>query len=112
MSRTYRKYIRCFTCYGDNREYYLLRRRQRRRRENHEIRTLLANYGSEGIDELWKGADMVFEDQWNEPTDGHWAINKQYLKTSDRIHGYNDWSHKHFDRYLKPKNRKHYQIVE
>ena len=112
MSRTYRKNIRCFNCWGDNREFYQRRRRQRRHRENHEVRSLLANYGPEGLDERWKGADMVFEDQWIEPTDGHYTINKRYLKTTDRIHGYNDWLHERFDRYLKPKNRKHYRVIK
>lgn len=111
MSRTYKKNIRCFCCYGDNRKFYELRRRQRRHRINHEVRDLLSKYGPEGLDEMWKGPDMTTEAQWMEPTDGHWAINKQYLKTTDRIHGYNEWTHEHYDRYFKSKHRKHYRIV-
>ena len=123
MSRTYKKNIRCFCCYGDNRKFYELRRRQRRRRINHEVRNLLSNYGPEGLDELWKGPDMTREAQWMEPTDGHYGINKEYIKTMDReyyndevyltTHPYNDknYFHHKFDRYFKPKNRKHYRIV-
>jgi len=123
MSRTYKKNIRCFCCYGDNRKFYELRRRQRRRRINHEVRNLLSNYGPEGLDELWKGPDMTTEAQWIEPTDGHWGIDKEYIKRMDREynndslydvkHPYRDreYWHRKFDRYLKPKNRKHYKIV-
>lgn len=114
MSRTYRKNIRCFCCYGDNREFYQIRRRQRRHRTNHEVRNLLANYGPEGLDERWKGADMTREDQWMEPTDGHWAENRESLKRGMRYFGRPGFEYAHmkqFDYYLKSKNRKHYRIV-
>jgi len=122
MSRTYKKNIRCFCCYGDNRKFYEARRRQRRHRINHEVRNLLSNYGPEGLDEMWKGPDMTIEAQWMEPTDGHWGIDKEYIKRMDReynkymypiSHIYNDrnYWHKKYDRYLKPKNRRHYRIV-
>ena len=121
MSRTYKKNIRCFCCCGDNRKFYENRRRQRRHRINHEIRNLLANYGPEGLDEMWKGPDMTREAQWIEPTDGHWAINKEYIKTMDReynndlhydlIYRDKNYWHRKYDRYLKPKNRRHYRIV-
>ena len=123
MSRTYRKNIRCFCCYGDNRKFYEARRRQRRHRINHEVRNLLSNYGPEGLDEMWKGPDMTTEAQWIEPTDGHYSINKEYIKTMDREY-YNDeiyiktrsysdpdYFHRKFDRYFKPKHRKHYRVV-
>jgi hypothetical protein len=121
MSRTYKKNIRCFCCYGDNRKFYELRRRKYRRRVNHEIHNLLVNYGPEGIDEMWKGPDMACEDQNCEPTDGHWAINKEYIKTMDRVYNndphydnaYRDknYWHRKYDRYFKPKNRKHYRVI-
>ena len=123
MSRTYKNYVRCFCCHGDNREFYKMRRRQRRHRSNHEVRNLLVNYGPEGLDEMWKGPDMTVEAQWMEPTDGHWAIDKEYIKRMDRVynndlmytqsHPYRDreYFHRKFDRYFKPKNRKHYKIV-
>ena len=123
MSRTYKKNIRCFCCYGDNRKFYEYRRRQRRHRINHEVRNLLANYGPEGLDDMWKGADMKTENQWSEPTDGHWGINKEYIKKMDReynndkiylvTHPYNNrnYWHNKYDRYFKPKNRKHYRTV-
>jgi hypothetical protein len=121
MSRTYKKNIRCFCCYGDNRKFYELRRRQRRHRINHEVRNLLSNYGPEGLDEMWKGADMTTEAQWMEPTDGHWSIDKEYIKRMDRKYNNdpnyylrycdrNYW-HRLYDRYFKPKHRKHYRIV-
>ena len=122
MSRTYKKNIRCFCCYGDNRKFYMMRRRQRRHKINHEIRNLLSNYGPEGLDEMWKGPDMTIEAQWMEPTDGHWSINKEYIKRMDReyneymypiSHIYNDrnYWHKKYDRYFKPKNRRHYRLT-
>ena len=118
MSRTYKKNIRCFCCYGDNRKFYEYRRRQRRHRINHEVRNLLSNYGPEGLDEMWKGSDMTKEAQWIEPTDGHWPINKEYIKRMDRYYNNNKYRyydptywHRKFDRYLKPKNRKHYRTV-
>ena len=119
MSRTYKKHIRCFCCCGDNRDFYKQRRRLRRHRMNHEVRHLLANYGPEGLDEMWKGPDMTVEAQWMEPTDGHWAIDKGYIKLMDhtynndliyaQTHPYRDrgYFHRKFDRYLKPKNRNH-----
>jgi hypothetical protein len=119
MSRTYRKNIRCFCCYGDNHKFYELRRRQRRHRINHEVRNLLSKYGPEGLDEMWKGADMTTEAQWMEPTDGHWSIDKEYLKRMDRKYNndpnydlrYHDrnYLHRLYDRYFKPKHRKHYR---
>lgn len=114
MSRTYKKNIRCFCCYGDNRKFYENRRRQRRHRINHEIRNLLIKYGPEGIDEMWKGPDMTREAQWMEPTDGHWGIDKEYIKRMDREYtnsNYAEYFHRKFDRYFKPKNRKHYRTV-
>lgn len=123
MSRTYKKYIRCFCCHGDNREFYRIRRRQRRHRSNHEVHNLLVNYGPEGLDEMWKGPDMTREAQWMEPTDGHWAIDKETIKAMDREynndeeyianHSYFDktYWHRKYDRYLKPKNGKRYNVV-
>ena len=123
MSRTYKKNIRCFCCYGDNRKFYEARRRLRRHRINHEVRNLLSNYGPEGLDEMWKGPDMPKEAQWMEPTDGHWGINKEYIKRMDREYNNDslydvkhpfpacEYWHRKFDRYLKPKIRKHYRIV-
>ena len=115
MSRTYKKNIRCFCCYGDNRKFYELRRRQRRHRINHEVRDLLSKYGPEGLDERWKGPDMTREAQWMEPTDGHWAENRESLKRGMRYFGKAGFEYAHmkqFDYYLKPKNRKHYRVIK
>lgn len=112
MSRTYRKNIKIGICTGDNRDYYAARRKKRRRRLNHELRNAVANYNPEELDEHLIGDIMPKEDQWDEPTDGHYGINKSTIKMMDR-----QWSgrnkffdpdpydfHKKYDRYLKPKH--------
>ena len=112
MSRTYRKNIRIGICYGDNRSFYAARRKKRRRILRHNLRNALANYKNEDIDEHIEGDTMPKEDQWNEPTDGHYGINKSTLKIMDRQwKGRNKryipdtfYFHKKYDRYLKSKH--------
>lgn len=106
MSRTYRKYVKLYICKGDNRDFYRRRRRERRSKINQEDRTIKANFGAEAIDDMWKGPCMPTEDQWMEPTDGHFAIDKEYIKWLDRNYGYHKEYHEMYDRYLKPKTNK------
>lgn len=110
MSRTYRKYVRLYICTGDNRDFYKRRRRKRRNKINQEDRNIKANFGAEAIDEMWKGPCMPTEDQWIEPTDGHWAESKASLKRMDRILGRNNWYHEKYDRYLKDKKKKYIRV--
>ena len=115
MSRSYKNYVRFYTaCSSDtgNHDFYTQRRRTIRHKANQELRNLFAHYRAEDIDDYWKGPCMKTEDQWAEPTDGHWAYNKDDIKRLDREYNeYNEWYHKKTDKYLKPKNRKHYRIV-
>jgi len=106
MSRTFKKNIRCFVCCGSNTEYYRARRRKVRRRCNHQLRTLMANRLPEDVDDLWTDPCLPKEDQWDEPTDGHWHENLDTLKMNIRIYGpkglyYADM--KQFKYYLKPR---------
>lgn len=115
MSRSYKKFIRFYTaCSSDtgNHNFYMHRRRQIRRKINQEIRNICSHYGVEAIDDYWKGPCLKTEDQWLEPTDGHWAYNKNDIKRLDRENNiFNEWYHKKTDKYLKPKNRKHYRLI-
>lgn len=104
MSRTYKRFIRCFHCSGDNREFYNLRRRQIRHRVNLSIRTLFANYEPDSFEERWKGVDKILKERWAEPTDGHRLLFKDRLKADDRFYGYQYGIHKKYDRYLKKKH--------
>lgn len=106
MSRTYHKYVKLYICKGDNRDFYRRRRRTRRSKINQEDRNIKANFGAEAIDDMWKGPCMPNEDQWMEPTDGHWVESRDSLKKMDRIWGLNLWYHEKYDRYLKPKTNR------
>lgn len=112
MSRSYRKHIKIGICTGDNRKYYAARRKKRRRFLRHELRHATANYNVEDIEDHLVGDVMPKENLWDEPTDGHYAINKSTLKMMDRQwKGRNKryipdpfYFHKKYDRYLKPKH--------
>lgn len=112
MSRTYKKNIRCFICYGDNREFYYHRRRKRKNAHRMQLRSLVAHYDANEIDDVWKEPNLPVEDQWAEPTDGHWVINKTRIKKMENKYGYvvgnvMAYYHNKFDRYLKPKRGRH-----
>ena len=111
MSRSYRKYIRKFTCTGSNTEYYKARRREIKNAHRMQLRNLLANYNPEDIDDKWIEPCIPTEDQWMEPTDGHSPLNKSIFRKeckefpSSSTTSYYD---KEINRYLKPKiRRKH-----
>lgn len=108
MSRSYRKHVVIYMCTGNNGTYYKMRRRRYRRKLNHELRDLNAKCTPEELDEKYVGEAGLepFRNLWDEPTDGHYAIDKagfkQYLK------GYEgDKWHEKMKRSLKPKKRKH-----
>ena len=109
MSRSYRKHVVIYMCTGNNGPYYKKRRRKYRRKLNHELRDLNAKCTPEEFDEKYVGEAGLepFRNLWEEPTDGHFAVDKagfnQYLKG---YFGGDKW-YKKMKRYLKPKKRKH-----
>lgn len=122
MSRTYRKYIKQGICTGSNTEFYRYMNRKCRQKNNHELRNLIANNDIETVNNNIMSY-VPIHDSCNEPTDGTILINREYIKTMDREynndslydikHPWRDrvYWHRQFDRYLKPKNRKHYRVV-
>jgi len=52
MSRTYRKYVKCGICTGNNTEYYRDMNRKCRNKNRQSLRNLLANYDIEDVNDL------------------------------------------------------------
>ncbi len=81
MGKSYGKYVTIGMCYGSNTEYYRQRNRFLRRKNRH-----LLNLAKSLIDiEEYFPVKLPKEDQWDEPTDGHWKvfaneIRKRYSK--------------------------------
>jgi len=116
MSRTYRKHIIKYTCYGDNRAFYACRRRKIKNLGRMQLRSLLANYDPETVSDLWEEPKFPMRNEWAEPTDGHTGITrKDYEKLvhEDDINSWYDYSKlgKKVDYYCKPKNRRHYRLI-
>lgn len=114
MSRSYRKFIRCFTCCGDNRGFYKARRRRIRNLGRMQLRSLMAHYTPDAVGDLWTEPDWPAEDQWAEPTDGHWAETFDTLKNQIRIYGDKGRYYarmKQFRYYLKPKKPRWYKEI-
>lgn len=109
MSRSYRKHVVIYMCTGNNGPYYKKRRRKYRRKLNHELRDLNAKCTPEELDEKYVGEAGLepFRNTWDEPTDGHYAIDKAGLKQLMK-HSFRgkEWCEP-FMRHLKPKKRKH-----
>lgn len=104
MSKTYRKNVRANIAVGDNRSYYKARRRNNKRSIKHNLRTLVANYESEDVDEMILKPKQIKKDTWREPTDGYNLINSEILKNKDREEGYNEFYHNKYDKILKNKH--------
>lgn len=104
MSRSYRKNIKCTMWGGDNRLFYKKRRRRRRARLSQEMRAIKAHYHPDEIDEHIIGDTMKKEDQWAEPTDGHWAMSKNQYRRYKKEYPNINYYDKQAQRYLKPKH--------
>ena len=106
MSRSYRKHIACHMCTGSNHIYYIKRRREYRRKLNQEVATLINHNSPEEFDEKYVGMVGMrpFENQWDETTDGHYGVDKNYYKYLRKFG--HDWLDKPAKRYLKNKHRK------
>ena len=115
MSRTYRKHIMKYTCYGDNRAFYACRRRKIKNLGRMQLRSLLANYDPETVSDLWEEPRFPMRDEWAEPADGHCGLSKKDLeiliKESKDYYDYSELTKK-ANYYIKPKNRKHYRLVK
>lgn len=77
MSKSYGKYLTVGMCYGNNTPYYRERRKHQRRVNRNLLRKVLAHFDGEEIDENFTSYNIPKENQWDEPTDGHW---KSYPK--------------------------------
>ena len=117
MSRSYKKAVKCGICTGSNTEFYHSMNRKVRNKNNQMLRNLMANYDIEEIDDMIVTYKPIHDD-WNEPTDGTFLVNKKDKK----LYKYNDdgsitknnhygtgenyWNHK-FGKYLKNKHSKY-----
>ena len=108
MSRTYRKNIVINIAYGDNRKFYKNRRRKIKNLGRMQLRSLMAQYNPEDVNDMWEEPKIPMKNTWVEPTDGHYALDKimyaQYLKRHLFL---GDYYNKDFDYYMKPKHYKH-----
>ena len=113
MSRTYRKYIAAKICVGNNRAYYKARRRKLKNLGRMGLRNMLANYDIDVVSNMWVEPMYHMKDDLDEPTDGHFGINRDIVKTKLKKYKWADDSYyaKEMNYYLKPKNRKHYRVV-
>ena len=89
MSKSYGKYKTIGMCYGNNTPYYKERRIHQRRVNRGRLRNVIANYHPEDIDDKFMPYEIPREDQWDEPTDGHWKEYPKELKRRLKWHGYN-----------------------
>ncbi len=105
MSRSYRKHIRCTMCGGDNRLFYRLRRRKRRARLSQEMRAIKAHYHYDEIDDHIIGDIMPKDDQWAEPTDGHWGMSKRQYQRFKKEYPHLNYYDNQVQRYLKNRHK-------
>lgn len=107
MSRSYKKNIVVNTCYGDNRDFYKSRRRKIKNAHRMQLRSLVAQYEPEVIDDIWKEPSIPMRDTWAEPTDGHYGMNRDMWKAQKKKYNRyydNDCHDKEVNYYLKNKH--------
>ena len=100
MSKTYRKSIKIFNCWGTNTYYYDQKRRLLRRLVKHEVYNASIHYDWEDMDEGILPVKFIMPDRWCEPTDGHFLLDKEILKRLDPnccYGGYSVWCHSGYD---------------
>jgi len=100
MSKTYRKSIRVFNCWGTNTYYYDQKRRLLRRQIKHEVYNATVHYDWEDMDEGILPVKFIMPDRWRETTDGHFLLDKEHLKRLDPnccYGGYAVWCHSGYD---------------
>lgn len=72
MSKSYSKYKMIGICYGNNTPFYRERRVHQRRVNKNRLRNAMAKYNNDEIDDEFIPYVIPKEDQWDEPTDGHY----------------------------------------
>lgn len=104
MSRTYRKILRLGFAHACNTDYYRTKRRTFRRKARQRLHVDLEDFVHP--EKLSK-----FKDSWDEPTDGTWLVDWNYIKYNleDALAGRPNrsiadvkYDMKHYGRYLKP----------
>lgn len=107
MSRTYRKKIRVGICTGSNTDYYRKRRRFERHRNRQELKNKLLKFYADELDDNLNFIKLKKRDSWDEPTDGSYLVDKDYLnhllnRITDKYDlKYYLWLKKKFGKYLK-----------
>ena len=107
MSKTYRKMLKFGICTGTNTEYFRDRRREQRGLLRRELRNAMQYHDME--DHILP-VKFIMHDDWDEPTDGTWRINKKEfnkrLLLGEGIGFYNThwWLHK-YQHLLKSKKQ-------
>jgi hypothetical protein len=80
MSKSYGKHKTMGICYGSNTEFYLERRKHQRRVNKHRIRNTIANSDIEDFDDNYEAYSIPKNDDWEEPTDGHYKLTAKELR--------------------------------
>jgi hypothetical protein len=94
MSKSYGKYKTLGYCTGSNTDFYRERRKHERQVNNQRIRNILAHYENDEFDDTYNEYKIPKENQWDEPTDGHYKMTakelnkqkKEYLKSFRNIY--------------------------
>lgn len=80
MSKSYAKYKTIGICCGSNTGFYRDRRKHQRHVNKHRIRNTIANSGIEEFDEKYEEYYIPKNDDWEEPTDGHYKLTAKELR--------------------------------
>jgi len=106
MSKSYRKYVKVGVCCGNNTKYYKNKRRRVSNKNNHILRNALAKYDADEIDEHVVEYKPPKGEDWDEPTDGTWTIDKKSaekdIRDENLSDGYKEW----LKRKVMPKLKK------
>lgn len=84
MSKSYAKYKTMGICYGSNTDFYRERRKHQRRVNKHRIRNTMANSNIGEFDEKYEEFTIPKNDDWEEPTDGHYKVTAKELNEIDK----------------------------
>lgn len=107
MSRTYRKAIRQGVCTGSNTEYYRARTRKLRRMNRQSLHTAITKL------DIADAADVIYtfkyprRNEWDEPTDGSYYVDKNYVDSVVNSDWYYDSFKKFFSKYYRVLKNKH-----
>lgn len=80
MSKSYGKHKTMGICDGSNTEFYRERRKHQRRVNKHRIRNTIANSDIEDFDDNYEAYSIPKNDDWEEPTDGHYKLTAKELR--------------------------------